>query len=100
MIPEGDSVVADLIRSFKRERPIPVKHVVEWDIRLVLEFFNSGRFQHWDQLSDRDLTLQTVFLLALATGKRRSEIHALCHRKLGGSMEMYAQSRFLQSHRL
>ena len=75
-IPEGDSVVSDLIRSFKRERPIPAKHVVEWDIQLVLEFFKSGRFQHWDQLSDRDLTLKTVFLLALATGKR-SEIHAL-----------------------
>ena len=77
MIPEEDSVVADLIRSFKRERFIPVKHVVEWDIQLVLEFFNSGRFQHWHQLSDRDLTLKTVFFLAPATGKRRSEIHVL-----------------------
>ena len=77
VIPEGDSVLAHMVRSFKPECPIPVKHVVEWNIQLVLEFFNSGRFQHWDQLSDRDLTLKTVFLLALATGKRRSEIHAL-----------------------
>ena len=76
VIPEEDSVVADLVRSSKRERSIPRKHV-EWDIRLELEFFNSGRFQHLDQLSDRDLTLKTIFLLALATGKRRSEIHAL-----------------------
>ena len=73
----SSEVVSDLIRSFKREWPIPAKHVVEWDIQLVLEFFKSGRFQHWDQLSDRDLTLKTVFLLALVTGKRRSEIHAL-----------------------
>ena len=76
-IPEGNSVVSDLIRSFKRERPIPAKNVVEWDIHLVLEFFKSGRFKHWDQLSDKDLTLRTVFLLALATEKRRSKIHAL-----------------------
>ena len=69
---EGDSVVSNLIRNLKRERPIPVKHVGEWNIHLVLEFFKSGRFQHWDQLSDRDLTLKNVFILALATGKRRS----------------------------
>ena len=36
-------------------------------------------FKDWGQLSDRDLTLMTVFLLALATGKRRSELHALSH---------------------
>ena len=41
---------------------------------MVLEF---GRFQHWDQLSYRSLTLKTVFLLALATGKRKCEIHPL-----------------------
>ena len=76
-VPENDTVVTDLVRSFKRERLVQSKHVVEWDVHLVLEFFRSGRFQHWDSLSDKDLTLKTIFLLALATGKRRSEIHAL-----------------------
>ena len=28
-------------------------------------------------IRDRDLTLKTVFLLALATGKRRGKLHAL-----------------------
>ena len=64
-------------RSFKRERPIQHKHVVDWDIRLVLSFFQSGRFRDWSRLSDRELTLKTLFLVALATGKRRSELHAL-----------------------
>ena len=76
-IPESITVISDLIRSFKREGPIPVKHVVEWDVHLVLEYFKSDRFHDWKQLSDKDITLKTVFLLALATGKRRSEIHAL-----------------------
>ena len=76
-IPENDTVVSDLIRSFKRNRPFPSKHVVEWDVHLVLDFFRSGRFKQWDLLSDRELTLKTVFLLALATGKRRGELHAL-----------------------
>ena len=51
--------------------------MVKWDVHLVLNFFRSGRFKQWDLLSDRDLTLKTVFLLALATGKRRGELHAL-----------------------
>ena len=63
-----------------RERPIPMKHVAEWDIRLVLAYFQSDQFRHWGTLSDRDLTLKTVFLLALASGKRRSELHALTPR--------------------
>ena len=46
VIPEGDLLVSDMIQSFKRERPIPAKDVVDWDIQLVLEFFKSGRFQH------------------------------------------------------
>ena len=29
-VPENDTVVSDLIRSFKRDRPFPTKHVVEW----------------------------------------------------------------------
>lgn len=77
-IPENNQVISDLIRGFKRDRPIPSKHVVEWDIGLVLKFFQSGRFENWGQLSDRDLTLKSVFLFALATGKRRGELHALC----------------------
>ncbi len=38
-IPDDDQVLADLIRSFKREKPIPSRHVAEWDIDLVLEFY-------------------------------------------------------------
>ena len=76
-LPENDHVIGDLVRGFKRERPIPHKHVVDWDIRLVLSFFQSGKFKDWDRLSDKELTLKTVFLVALATGKRRSELHAI-----------------------
>ena len=75
-VPEDDPVIADLIKSFKRERPIPIKHVPQWDLRLVLDFYKSGRFANWDTLSDKELTLKTIFLMALATGKRRSELHA------------------------
>ena len=60
----------------------------KWNIHLVLNFFRSGRFKQWDLLSDKNLTLKTVFLLALATGKRRGELHALSKdvRWLGGAV--------------
>ena len=63
--------------GFKRERPRPKKRLVQWDLKLVLEFFKTGRFSTWDTLTNKYLTLKTVFLTALASGKRRSELHAL-----------------------
>ena len=77
VMPEKDYVVTDLFRGFKRERPIPKKVVVDWDVRLVLNYFQSGRYKTWNSLTDKELTLKTIFLLALATGKRRGELHAL-----------------------
>ena len=75
-ISNNDPVLTGLFRSLQRERPLTRKYVVQWDIRLVLTFFQTGRFKEWAQLSDKDITRKTVFLLALATGKRSSELHA------------------------
>ena len=76
-IPAEDNVIRDLVKGFKRDRPLAKKHVVDWDIRLVLDFYRSGKFKNWGLLSDKELTLKTLFLIALASGKRRSELHAL-----------------------
>ncbi len=38
-IPENDKVLTDLFRGFLRDRPKPHRHVVDWDVRLVLKFF-------------------------------------------------------------
>ena len=76
-IPENDQVLSDLFRGFKRERPFPSKHVVQWDILLVLKFLQSPRFRNTSATSDKDITLKTAFLLAMASGKRGSELHAL-----------------------
>ena len=40
-------MLSDLFRDFTRERPLPRKHVVEWDVRLVLFFYQSDRFKDW-----------------------------------------------------
>ena len=75
-MPSDDLVFKDLMRGFRRERTRPARSAVSWDLKLVLEFFRSERFSCWETVSDKDLTLKTLFLLALATGKRRSELHA------------------------
>ena len=53
------------------------RQLVDWDVELVLDFYASEKFTDWSRLSVKELTLKTVFLLALASGKRRSELHAL-----------------------
>ena len=44
-LPDQDPVLSDLFRSFKRERPLPSRHIVQWDITVVLEFLKSGSFR-------------------------------------------------------
>ena len=68
-----------LMRSFFVARPLPDRSVIKWDIKLVLENLKVGRFGHTDALGARELTLKCVFLMALATGKRRGELHALAN---------------------
>jgi len=75
--PGQDEVLSQLMRSFLHERPIKARTLVKWDVGLVLRYLKTGQLSSTGTLSPRDLTLKLVFLLALATGKRRSELHAL-----------------------
>ena len=52
-IPEDNPVITDSFRSYAREKPVPKKHVVDWDVCLILNFFQSDRFANWGQISDR-----------------------------------------------
>ena len=65
-IPENDQVLSGLFRGFKRERPMPFRHVVQWVILLVLKFLQSPRFRNASSTSDKDITLKAVFLLAMS----------------------------------
>ena len=75
--PGQDEVLSQLMRSFLHERPIKARTLIKWDVGLVLRYLKTGKLSATATLSPRDLTLKLVFLLALATGKRRSELHAL-----------------------
>ena len=48
-----------------------------WDLPKVLEFLRGRPFEPMQSASLRDLTLKTIFLIAIASGRRCSELHAL-----------------------
>ena len=65
-----------LISSFYRDQPRINRSIPSWDLSLVLRALTKAPFEPLEKASLKDLTLKTVFLLALASGKRRGEIHA------------------------
>ena len=60
-----------LLSSFHRDRP---KSSRKWNLSVVLNELTKAPFEPMKDI--KHLTLKTAFLLALASGKRRSEIHA------------------------
>ena len=72
-----DIIISDLIASFEHERP-PGKNVFpKWNLVLVLEALIKQPFEPIHLSSLKMLTFKTVFLIALASGARCGEIHAL-----------------------
>ena len=71
--------ITSLIRSFQLERPPKLKIAPQWNLSLVLQALVKPPFEPIHSIELKFLTLKTVFLVALASGRRRSEIHALCY---------------------
>ena len=65
-----------LLASFHRDRPRAHRAIPSWDLSLVLLSLTKKPFEPLRSVDLKYLTLKTVFLLALASGKRRGEIHA------------------------
>ena len=73
----SDPVLADIIRSMELEKPIVSRVVPYWDLSLVLDCLKESPFEPMSSCSFKCLSQKTVFLIALASGRRRSEIHAI-----------------------
>ena len=65
--------------SFHRDRPKGRRGIPSWNLSLVLHQLTKAPFEPLKEASLKYLTFKTVFLLALGSGKRRSEIHAWLH---------------------
>ena len=80
--PEGLSLRHDnslklLIEGFHNSNPPPRKIWPSWDLEKVLDSLNSVPYEPALAATLRNWTVKTVFLLALASGRRSSELHAL-----------------------
>lgn len=83
-----DIHISNLLANLNRTVPKEVNTVPAWNLALVLKAFTEAPFEPLKKISLKLLTLKTVFLLALATGKRRSELHALTYESLTWKEDM------------
>ena len=65
-----------LLSSFHRDRPKSSRNLPKWNLSVVLNELTKAPFEPMKDTDLKHLTLKTAFLLALASSKRRSEIHA------------------------
>ena len=72
-----DDRITNLFKAFGIERPIARRLFPLWDLPKVLRALAALPYEPIAEATLRDLTKKTMFLLALASGNRRSEIAAL-----------------------
>ena len=100
-----DDNLARLLDSFHRDRPKGRRGVPAWNLSLVLHQLTKAPFEPLRKASLKHLTFKTVFLLALASGKRRSEIHAwlnknIRHQADWSKVSLYPSPSFLAKNHL
>ena len=77
-----DENLTRLLDSFHRDKPKGRRGVPAWNLSLVLYQLTKAPFEPMRKASLKHLTFKTVFLLALGSGKRWSEIHAWLYRNI------------------
>ena len=77
-----DENLTRLLDSFHRDRPKGRRGIPFWNLSLVLHQLTKAPFEPLKEASLKHLTFNTVFLLALGSGKCRSEIHAWLHKNI------------------
>ena len=94
-----------LLDSFHRDRPKGRRGVPSWNLSLVMHQLTKAPFEPLHEASLKHLTFKTVFLLALGSGKRRSEIHAwlnknMRHQKDWSQVSLSPSASFLSKNQL
>ena len=93
-----------LLSSFYRERPKSSRNLPKWNLSVLLNELTKAPFEPMKDTDLKHLTLKTAFLLALASGKRCSEIHAWVANKVSnlGQWEkfLFPSSDFIAKNQL
>ena len=100
-----DESLTRLLDSFHRDRPKGRRGIPSWNLSLVLHQLTKAPFEPLKEASLKHLTFKTVFLLALGSGKRRSENHAWLHKNIRhqsdwSKVSLYPSPSFLSKNQL
>ena len=100
-----DENLTRLLDSFHRDRPKGRRGIPSWNLPLVLHQLIKALFEPIKEASLKHLTFKTVFLLALGSGKCRSEIHAwqyknIRHQSDWSKVSLYPSPSFLSKNQL
>ena len=101
----NDENLTRLVDSFHTDRPKGRRGIPSWNLSLVLHQLTKAPFEPIKEASLKHLTFKTVFLLALGSGKRRSEIHAwqnrnIRHQSDWSKVSLYPSASFLSKNQL
>ena len=77
-----DSTLTALILSFFREQPKPVRLFPAWDLSFVLKVLLKAPFEPLHLADMKYVTWKTTFLVLLASGSRRGEVHSFDFKKV------------------
>ena len=100
-----DENLTHRLDSFHRDRPKGQRGIPSWNLSLVLHQLTKAPFEPIREASLKHLTFKTVVLLALGSGKRRSEIHAwqnknIRHQSDWSKVSLFPSPSFLSKNQL
>ena len=99
------SVLHRLLSSFYRDCPKSSRNLPKWNLSVVLNELTKAPFEPMKDTDLKHLTLKTAFLLALASGKHCSEIHAWVANKVSNvgqweKVALFPSSDFIAKNQL
>ena len=94
-----------LLSSFHRDRPKNSRNLPKLNLSVVLNELTKAPFEPMKDTDLKHLTLKTAFLLALASGKHRSKIHAwvankVCNLGQWEKVALFPSSDFIAKNQL
>ena len=98
-------VLNRLLSSFHRDRPKSSRNLPKWNLSVVLNELTKASFEPIKDTNLKHLILKTAFLLALASGKHHSEIHAWVANKVSNlgqwkKVALFPSSDFIAKNQL
>ena len=103
----SNPVLSELIRFFELQHQVQRSFIPKWDLSWVLVCLQKALYEPLLKASKLYVTIKAAFLLALATAKRCSEIHALAmdanhlrFNQSNGSVSLIVQTGFLAKNQL